>query len=112
MILKLLQGTYLDVLLHYSYTVNFHFIFPLGQPKLLNIFLLGTLISLCPCSHIDILLRHDFVITTCMCVGLRPCLQGERITLVLGLPYQEGYPSSRIFLLFSHDVFTRQVGLP
>ena len=32
---------------------------------------------------------------------LRPCLQGGRATLVLGLPWQEGYPSSCIFLLFS-----------
>ena len=25
---------------------------------------------------------------------------------------EEGYPSTRTFLLFVHDVFTRQVGLP
>ena len=25
---------------------------------------------------------------------------------------QEGYPSTRTFLHFSHDLYTRQVGLP
>ena len=42
---------------------------------------------------------------------LRSCLQGGRVTLVLGLPQQEGYPSTRTFLVFLRDVFTRQIGL-
>ena len=42
---------------------------------------------------------------------LRSCLQGGRVTLVLGLPQQEGYPSTHTFLLFLRDVFTRQIGL-
>ena len=33
---------------------------------------------------------------------------GGRVTLMLRLPLQEGYRSTRILLLFSHDVFTRQ----
>ena len=44
--------------------------------------------------------------------NLRPCLQGGRVTLMLGLLQQEGYPSTRTFLLVLHDVYTRQVGLP
>jgi len=44
---------------------------------------------------------------------LRPCLQGGRVSLLLGLPQQEGYPSTPTFLLFFFiDVFTSQVGLP
>ena len=39
-------------------------------------------------------------------------VQGGRVTVVLGLPQQEGYPSTRTFLLFLQDVYTRQVGLP
>ena len=42
---------------------------------------------------------------------IRPCLQGGRVTLVLGLPLQEGYPSTSMFLPFSHHAFTRQVGI-
>ena len=34
--------------------------------------------------------------------AVRPCLQGGRVTLVLGAK-QEGYPSTRIFLLFLQD---------
>ena len=30
---------------------------------------------------------------------LRPCLQGGRVTLVLGLPQQEGYPGTHTFPL-------------
>ena len=37
---------------------------------------------------------------------LRPCLQGGRVTLVLGLP------STYTFRLFLHDISTRKVGLP
>ena len=44
--------------------------------------------------------------------NLRPCLQGGRVTLVLGLLQQEGYPSTCTFLLVLHDMYTRQVGLP
>ena len=44
-------------------------------------------------------------------VALRPRLQGGRVTLLLGLPQQEGYPSTHTFFRFLHDVFTRQVGL-
>ena len=42
---------------------------------------------------------------------LRPCLQGGRVTLVLGLHLQEGYYSTRTFRIFLRDVFTRQEGL-
>ena len=43
---------------------------------------------------------------------LKPCLQGGRVTLVLGLLHQKGYRSNHTFLLFFIDVFTRQLGLP
>ena len=42
---------------------------------------------------------------------LRSCLEGGRVSLVLELPQQEGYPSAHTFLLFLGDVFTRQIGL-
>ena len=42
-----------------------------------------------------------------MKVYIRTCLQAGRVTLVLGLPYQEGYPGTRIFLLIFNDAFTR-----
>ena len=43
---------------------------------------------------------------------LRPCLQAARVTLVLGLHYQEGYSGTRTFLVIFNDAFTRQLGLP
>ena len=52
----------------------------------------------------------NFRIRVFMNSAVKPCLQGGRVILVLGLPKQEGYPSTRIFLIFLHDVFTRQVG--
>ena len=42
----------------------------------------------------------NFRISVFMKSAVRPCLQGGRVTLVLGLPKQEDYPSTRVFLLF------------
>ena len=42
----------------------------------------------------------NFRIRVLMKSAVRPCLQGGRVTLVLGLPKQEDYPSTRVFLLF------------
>ena len=43
---------------------------------------------------------------------IRSCLQACRVTLALGLPWQEGYPGTRTFLLIFNDSFTRQLGSP
>ena len=44
---------------------------------------------------------------------IRSCIQAGRVTLVLGLPWQEGYPGTRTFLLIFDDaLFTRQLWSP
>ena len=43
---------------------------------------------------------------------VRPCLQGGRETLVLGLHLQEGYHSTPIFLLFYDTCLQGRQGYP
>ena len=64
------------------------------------------------CVFIDIFQKVMYNIILFSSHRIRSCLQAGRVTLVLGLPWQEGYPGTHTFLLIFNDAFTRQLGSP